>query len=433
MIPFLICLLDVIATPAAVAVPARARTSASIPSALPACFMVGRPPGGAVVDGPRTRRLAQKFERIFCNPIELLRASARRPDMTRRETPAMDELTTAAGSDRDLARAAQGGDAAALGLLFERHRTRLYAHALQHFGHGPDAQDAVQDTFVIAIRRIGALRDPDAVAGWLHTVLRSVCFSRLRGTRDVPMAALPEEPASSDETPEAAIEALALRDWVWTAIGRLSEPLRVVTMLRHFSATSSYEEIAAICGVPVGTVRSRLDGGRRGSATRCCARRAPRTATRPRSRRRSAGGASTASSTSTARCATTATSRGWPTTSRCRARAASHSVAASGHACVLEDAEAGVGFAPERVIAGPGITIVEARFVDPADDPFHCPPATTQVHFRANGLTHRQVWYPRRGPWPASPPRAAPAPPAARRASGSRASGTPGPGGSRRS
>ena len=125
--------------------------------------------------------------------------------------------TTAAGSDRDLARAAQGGVAAALGLLFERHRARLYAHALQHLGHGPDAQDAVQDTFVIAIRRIGGLR----------------------GTRDVPMAAFPDEAGPSDETPEAAIDALALRDWMWTAIRRLSEPLRVVTMLRHFSRTPS--------------------------------------------------------------------------------------------------------------------------------------------------------------------------------------------------
>jgi RNA polymerase sigma-70 factor (ECF subfamily) len=306
----------------------------------------------------------------------------------------MDELTTAAGSDRDLARAAQGGDAAALGLLFERHRTRLYAHALQHLGHGPDAQDAVQDTFVIAIRRIGALRDPDAVAGWLHTVLRSVCFSRLRGTRDVPVAALPDEPGPGDETPEAAIEALAMRDWVWTAIGRLSEPLRVVTMLRHFSRTSSYDEIAAICGVPVGTVRSRLNEGRRrlGDEMLRTARAAhgDAAAYEETERRRFLDGIEHFDRTMSherylegiAEDIEVQSSRGFSFRGR-----------EVFQECILEDAEAGIGFAPERILAGPGITIVEARFVNPPHDPFHCPPATTQVHFRANGLTHRQVWY----------------------------------------
>lgn len=306
----------------------------------------------------------------------------------------MDELTTAAGPDRDLARAAQGGDAAALGLLFERHRARLYAHALQHLGHGADAQDAVQDTFVIAIRRIGALRDADAVAGWLHTVLRSVCFSRLRGTRDVPVPAFPDEPDRAAETPEAAIESLAMRDWVWTAIGRLSEPLRVATMLRHFSSTSSYEEIAAICGVPVGTVRSRLNEGRRrlGDELLRTARAAhgDAAAFEEAERRRLLDGIDHFDRTMSHdrylegihEDVEVQSSRGFLLHGRDQF-----------HEAVLSDAEAGVGFAPTRIVAGPGITIVEARFVNPPHDPFHCPPETTQVHFRANGLTHRQVWY----------------------------------------
>ncbi len=54
------------------------------------------------------------------------------------------------------------------------------------------------------------------------------------------------------------IERAALRDWVWYAIGELSERDRLVTVLRHFSSVTTYEQIALVCGLPVGTVRSRL-------------------------------------------------------------------------------------------------------------------------------------------------------------------------------
>jgi RNA polymerase sigma-70 factor (ECF subfamily) len=45
---------------------------------------------------------------------------------------------------------------------------------------------------------------------------------------------------------------------VWTALSELPEALRVTAMLRYFGSHASYEEIGAILGVPVGTVRSRL-------------------------------------------------------------------------------------------------------------------------------------------------------------------------------
>jgi RNA polymerase sigma-70 factor (ECF subfamily) len=65
--------------------------------------------------------------------------------------------------------------------------------------------------------------------------------------------------AAGDPGPEAAIEALALRGWVWAVLERLTEPLRVVALLRFFGTRRSYEEIAAILDVPLGTVRSRLN------------------------------------------------------------------------------------------------------------------------------------------------------------------------------
>src|SRR5919112_1152178 len=166
-------------------------------------------------------------------------------------------------SDSELARAAQGGDAASLGILLERHRAPLHALALRFLGHGPDAQDAVQDAFLIALRTIERLREPEAVGGWLRGILRNVCLRRLRETRgEVSLderAQQNVEERSFEPSAEEYIDRLALREWVWAALYELPEVLRVTAMLRYFSSYSSYEEISAVLGVPVGTVRSRLN------------------------------------------------------------------------------------------------------------------------------------------------------------------------------
>ncbi|SIM79481.1 RNA polymerase sigma factor [Micromonospora cremea] len=180
-----------------------------------------------------------------------------------------------AHGDAELVPLAQAGEAAALGVLLARHEAEMRAVALSLLGYGPDAEDAVQDAMVVALRRIGELRDPAAIGPWLRAIVRNNSRMTLRGPRPVPVAD-PEwfaQPATNP-TPEEALERGALRDWVWHAIGELSEPDRMVTLLRYFSEASSYEQIAAVCGVPVGTVRSRLSharrtlaGGLRASAT----------------------------------------------------------------------------------------------------------------------------------------------------------------------
>src|SRR5215207_3863728 len=164
-------------------------------------------------------------------------------------------------SDEELARAAQGGDAMSLGTLLERHRAPLYALALRVLGHRPQqAQDVVQDVFVVALSTIEGLREPKAVGGWLRAILRNVCLMQLREHRgEVPFDELPvglgKDPESSAEE---SIDRLAMREWVWTALGELPEPLRVTAMLRYFGSYSSYEKISTILGVPKGTVSSRL-------------------------------------------------------------------------------------------------------------------------------------------------------------------------------
>ncbi|MFI5844184.1 sigma-70 family RNA polymerase sigma factor [Catenuloplanes sp. NPDC051500] len=224
---------------------------------------------------------------------------------------------------RELVVLAQRGDAAALGELLALHRAGMMAVALSVLPRAAEAEDAVQDASLTALTRIADLRDPAAAGPWLRMIVRNVCRMRLRAASPAhlfpgeppahllpagssatvrrsgtpahglhagtpadglpagsPAHGRPAEssatarpagsparvsppPASGPGNPEELLERQALRDWVAHAVGRLSAPLRTVTLLRYFSTVHTYDDIAAICGVPSGTVRRRLHEARK--------------------------------------------------------------------------------------------------------------------------------------------------------------------------
>ena len=299
-------------------------------------------------------------------------------------------------ADGELARAAQAGDVAGLGELLERYRAPLHAAALGMLGHG-SAEDAVQETFVIALRRIGDLRDADAVGGWLHAVLRNACLMALRQQRAVePSASSPSRNSSDAEaTVEEVIDGLALRDWVWAALSTMPSSLQATAMLRWFGGYPSYAEIAAILGVPVGTVRSRLNEAKRqlGEALLASAGLAHDRARRARERGIALYGGALDDSvrwdafvrTFSDDVVVFRVGRGDQVHGR---RAVS--------ALVTAYPEAGVELRPTRVLSSGRVTVLEGRFVGP--HPYGCPPDTAQVHFhRADGLTDRVRLYYARG------------------------------------
>ena len=98
-------------------------------------------------------------------------------------------------SDARLAVAAQRGDVASLGILLERHRASMHTLALRILGHKPEAQDAVRDAFLVALSSIDRLREPEAVGGWLRSILRNLCYTRLRkGGGEIPLDELSPGP-----------------------------------------------------------------------------------------------------------------------------------------------------------------------------------------------------------------------------------------------
>ncbi|MFD5511475.1 RNA polymerase sigma factor [Streptomyces sp. NPDC127051] len=168
-------------------------------------------------------------------------------------------------TDEQLTLRAQSGETGALGLLLARHQASMRAVALSLLGYGPDAEDALQEAALNALRRIGDVRDPVAVGAWLRAIVRNASRMRLRGTRETPGLEGLDRLLLDDQEPnhpERIVDRHAMRDWIWEAVEELPQQLRLVLMLRHFSGIASYREIAAACEVPVGTVRSRLSQAR---------------------------------------------------------------------------------------------------------------------------------------------------------------------------
>jgi len=161
-------------------------------------------------------------------------------------------------------RAAQQGDPEGFARLLQDEYVEMRTVAIRILGMGQDAEDACQDAAVTALARIGELRDPSKARPWLHAIVRNNCRmilrSRLPGLVE---AAGSELIASELDDPVATIDRGALRDWVWHGLRLLTPATLPVAMLRYFTVRNSYEEIAVLCGIPVGTVRSRLNDARR--------------------------------------------------------------------------------------------------------------------------------------------------------------------------
>ncbi|MFD4571256.1 RNA polymerase sigma factor [Streptomyces sp. NPDC058417] len=292
-------------------------------------------------------------------------------------------------SDAELLRCARDGDMAALGTLLERHRAGMRAVALSVLGYGPEAEDAVQDGSLIALRRVGAVREPDSVGAWLRMIVRNVCRSRLRAAPPVtPLPDLSRLAAGTD--PEQVIEAHALSDWIWRAIDELSPPLRMTLMLRHFSPrTPSYEQVAALCGVPVGTVRSRLGEARRKLAeamagTADAAHADARAAVRDTAR----DAEETLTAAEEGRFAELTAERWTPDVGYYtgRQRVGGRDFLVRGMAC---DLEAGVRQRFVSAVTSRETTIWEMDMINPSHRPDHCPPAVAWLMTMKDGRMHQ--------------------------------------------
>jgi RNA polymerase sigma-70 factor (ECF subfamily) len=319
----------------------------------------------------------------------------------------MDGTARDAGHAEDtaLTLAAQNGDAAALGLLLERHRAGMRAVAVSLLGPGPDVDDVVQDAALVALRRIVDVRDPAAVGPWLRMVVRNGCRSFLRTSRRVlPVEEVPLPPDGT--TPDQVLERHALRDWIWEAVERLSPALRLPVVLRYFTTgITSYQQIADACAIPVGTVRSRLSHARADLAQALAATAA--TAHEDSARRTDASwqeAHETLAAAERGDFGAVVADRYSPelVLSRGGERLGGRRLVLAG---MDSDLSAGVRQKPLHVVASRSLIVWEMALVNPPDAPDHCPPGVAWIMTLDNGRVERLGLY--HAPRPAAPDAAA--------------------------
>jgi RNA polymerase sigma-70 factor (ECF subfamily) len=149
-------------------------------------------------------------------------------------------------------RAAQRGDPVAMDILLTDLAPwvgRICAAIALERG-----EDALQETLIVVLRNLPALRDPAAWRAWVRRIAVRESLRMVRDNREVTMRDLPEAMASSDLD-----TALDVRD----TLRKLPAQQRAVLVLRNLEDLSE-QETAEVLGVPEGTVKSRLHRARQG-------------------------------------------------------------------------------------------------------------------------------------------------------------------------
>jgi RNA polymerase sigma-70 factor, ECF subfamily len=183
-------------------------------------------------------------------------------------TAAHHELT-----DTELLEAHRTGDPDAFGVLFTRHRDRLWAVALRTAGNPEDAADALQEAMISAFRRAADFRGDALVTTWLHRIVVNACLDRLRRNKVRAAQPLPDDldeyagrgavlAAQDDRAdPEAQAMQADRRGAVLAALERLSPEQKAAVVLVDVEGYP-VEEVARMLDCPTGTVKSRCARGR---------------------------------------------------------------------------------------------------------------------------------------------------------------------------
>jgi len=164
--------------------------------------------------------------------------------------------------DGELVQRARRGDERAFGLLVQKYGRAAYAVAYSVTGRREEAEDAAQESFLVALQRLEECRSPERFAGWLMTIVRNrsrnlVRRESLRDTDPVPLSASTRLPTPDRDAERSELQAV-LRD----ALDKLPEVQREIVLLHDLEGWK-HREIADRLGIPSGTVRSHLHFARR--------------------------------------------------------------------------------------------------------------------------------------------------------------------------
>jgi RNA polymerase sigma-70 factor, ECF subfamily len=167
--------------------------------------------------------------------------------------------TCARMNETELVRLAQRGDMEAYAALVGLHERFVYNLALRSLGNPEDAADVAQDAFVRAWTGLPEFRRESQFRTWLYRIVINLCINRSpRLRKDLDALTHDEFPElPSPETVTARVEQRELHAMVHREVERLPEQYRLLISLRY-QHELTYEEIASLLDLPLGTVKTGL-------------------------------------------------------------------------------------------------------------------------------------------------------------------------------
>ena len=158
-------------------------------------------------------------------------------------------------------RAATAGDRAAQEALLREHHDLIWRLCRRMTGNDADASDATQEGLLAVLRGLPRFDGRSSLRTWVYRVATNACLDELRRRSRRPVAIDDDTLATLSTSADDRSDDVVQRAEVDGALTRLTPEFRTAVVLRDL-CDLSYDEIADILGVPIGTVRSRIARGR---------------------------------------------------------------------------------------------------------------------------------------------------------------------------
>ena len=159
------------------------------------------------------------------------------------------------------------GDAHAFEILMETHESRMYAVALRMCQNREDAQDCLQEAMMRVYKALPTFKGESSFSTWAYRITMNTCLDDLRRKKNKAASSLDAlldlgwSPADEDNTPERKFSQKEAQREISRAIQSLPEDMRAAIVLRDIHGFS-YEEIASMLSINIGTIKSRISRGR---------------------------------------------------------------------------------------------------------------------------------------------------------------------------
>jgi RNA polymerase sigma-70 factor, ECF subfamily len=162
----------------------------------------------------------------------------------------------------DLIQRVVDGQREAFDEIMRSHEDRVFSVCLRIMSDRDRALDATQETFLTVFRKAGQFKGNSALGTWIYRIAVNTCYDQLRKAKRRRTDPMPDHMDPVDPSAEDAVEAAGLRPEIQEALAAVPTDFRTAVILSDIEGMS-FPEVAAVLGIPIGTVKSRIFRGRR--------------------------------------------------------------------------------------------------------------------------------------------------------------------------